>query len=117
MADAKFYYVEPGRWPRTIDTGGRKPFRVWTLIGGAYQHDKSWRPPEGFEPVHFKNAWLEDEGHDWSWRGDKVNYKGHALTGEAVGAWGRGYGPYMTQGNWVFVQFADPEATEPIASW
>ena len=39
-----------------------KPDRVWSLCVAD-------TPKLPFVPVHWQNAMLEDEGHDWSWSG------------------------------------------------
>jgi hypothetical protein len=49
-----------------------KPTRVWTL----YRHTDPATPPElPYDPHHGKNAFLEDEQHDWNWHNGVFKYR------------------------------------------
>lgn len=61
----------------TLDLPER-PSRIWTL----YRHrDPNLSPSLPFVPVHHQNAWLEDVGHDWNWRGGKLRYSSGVTDG------------------------------------
>ena len=49
-----------------------KPSRVWTL---PTQCDEAARPTLPYTPMHGYNAFLEDEMHDWTWRGGVFRYR------------------------------------------
>lgn len=55
-----------------------KPKRVWTLMDGT--EDPTYKHVLPITPVHLKNAFLEDQHHDWSmFRGDLRYYSRVAL--------------------------------------
>lgn len=60
---------------------GPIPTRVWTL----YPHREETRPPAlPYDPMHFRNAFLEDYGHDWMVRKGFFQYGSRAMDG---GVW------------------------------
>ena len=62
----------------------RKPALIWLTIG---------RPEAPFVPVHRVNALLEDEGHDWQWRGGVLWYSSVV--------------PDRTQDVWLLVEYGE----------
>jgi hypothetical protein len=52
------------------------PTNVWTL----YQHTDEKAPPKlPFKPIHRVNAFVEDEMHDWTWRGGRFYYRSRVM--------------------------------------
>lgn len=64
---------------KELPSGGRfkvadvavKPKHVWTLLR---ETDRKKAPALPIRPQHHVNAFLEDEIHDWQWRGGKLRY-------------------------------------------
>jgi hypothetical protein len=54
------------------------PSRIWTLFS---HRNPDIRPDLPFVPVHHQNAWLEDCGHDWNWRGGILRYSSMVTSG------------------------------------
>lgn len=50
-----------------------KPRRVWTLISETNE-DPNVVPELPIEPHHLKNAFLEDQWHDWTWKNGILRY-------------------------------------------
>jgi len=55
-----------------------KPYRVWTL----YEYDDKNHPPKlPYNPIHTKNAFMEDHMHDWQWKDGTFHYYGRVAKG------------------------------------
>lgn len=66
-----------------MDAGGERPDRVWTLPG---YRDSATPPVLPIVPLHGRNAFLEDVGHDWTWlKGARMRYSGAGC--ESGGVW------------------------------
>lgn len=55
---------------RTVPLNER-PTHVWALPG-PLGHDTEPTPPD--VPIHGRNAWYQDVGHDWSWLAGRFRY-------------------------------------------
>jgi hypothetical protein len=48
-----------------------RPTHVWTLPGAT---DCATPPTPPDVPIHGRNAWYQDVGHDWSWTAGRLRY-------------------------------------------
>lgn len=72
-----------GRGPLIVEAPGERPDRVWTL---PLERDPDKAPALPITPVHGRNAFLEDCGHDWTWlNGERMRYSGTGR--ERGGVW------------------------------
>ena len=62
---------------------GDIPDTVWSL---PLYTDPSTPPSLPYYPVHWKNAFVEDRGHDWDVMHGKFHYMSHAFESE-TGIW------------------------------
>ena len=79
-------YVVPKCYPVELPKEG-VPDRLWTILR---EDDPSAKPNLPIDPIHHKNAFLEDRGHDWSVYNGELNYFGIA-----------GYG------SWLLLEYKD----------
>lgn len=66
-------YLEPGQ---RVAECKKLPTRLWSLMK---------EPELPIDPVHGRNAFLEDKGHDWKWFNGKLNY--NSRLGNDNGRW------------------------------
>lgn len=68
-----------------------RPSRVWTMYRDP--EDYEYEMPQCF--IHKKNAFLEDETHDWCWKAGKLRYFSKVVS--------------RTEPVWIYLEFEREE--------